>query len=566
MRRKVAIAAALAVAALLLLAVYRWRREEAPDEQAAVDPARQKIKDFWAVFNTASALRTQGEFRGAAEAYRKCLELNPRHEDSLYYLGTSLYELGEYAESLAALRKLTEVNPESGRGWAQLANTLSTFAPGVPRDFEAARQAYQRNIEVNKEQAGPFLRLGTLDLNQGKLSDALVHFRLAAASGAPEAGYLMAYTLFLQGKDHDAFPFLRKILDAYGRDKKITGKGVLSEGDLIPAPGKPLTALERAALKSILLLYWISVRSGGYPTGIAAEFHLQPPPAAARRNESAAITPAPERISAAATGSKRSVAVDFDADGQPERIEINPAVEGRASLRYLHKAGGDWTDRTVDAGLAAERTAVDCAVGDYDRDGKPDLLVLYWKKGARLYRNLGGGRFSDVTAASGLGEAAGDRYSALFFDYDRDGALDVLITAHAPNEDAARCLLDPHLRFARNTPLLFHNRGNGTFEDVTKTVGLDRCYGTMQAAVTDFDADGWPDLAFANGSLDAERLEPSVILRNEGGKKFSEWSYLPAFGAPSNAVGLVVAESNSGPRPTVRLIPNPILRRARISL
>jgi Flp pilus assembly protein TadD len=537
-------------------------REEAPDERAAVDPARQKIKYFWAVFNSASALRTQGRFREAAEAYRKCLELNPRHEDSLYYLGTSLYEQGEYAESLAALRKLTEANPESGRGWAQLANTLSTLAPGAPQDFEAARQAYQRNIEVNKEQAGPFLRLGTLDLNQGKLSEALTRFRLAVASGAPEAGYLMAYTLFLQGKDHDAIPFLRKILDAYGRGKKITGKGVLSEGDLIPAPGKPLTALERAALKSILLLYWISVRSDGHPAGIAAEFHLQPLPAAARRSEGFAATPSGGN-SAAAPGGKRSVAVDFDADGQPERIEINPAVEGRDSLRYFHKTGDGWADRTEDAGLAGDGTAVDCAVGDYDRDGKPDLLVLYWKKGARLYRNLGGGRFSDVTAASGLGEAAGDRYSALFFDYDRDGWLDVLLTAHAPYEDAVRCLLEPHLRFARHTPLLFHNRGNGTFEDVTKAVGLDRCYGTMQVAVADFDGDGWPDLAFANGSLDAERLEPSVILHNEGGKRFSEWSYLPGFSAPSNAVGLVVTEPKGGRRPAVRLIPNPILCRAR---
>ena len=134
------------------------------------------------------------------------------------------------------------------------------------------------------------------------------------------------------------------------------------------------------------------------------------------------------------------------------------------------------------------------------------------------------------------------------------------MTAHAPYEDVVRCLLDPLFHSTRNTPSLFRNRGDGTFQDVTKQANLDRCYGTKQAAIADFDGDGWPDLLLANGSLDSGRLEPSVILRNEEGKKFSQWSYLPGFSIPSNVVAAAVVDANHDGRPDVYLAFNPKLQ------
>ncbi len=148
--------------------------------------------------------------------------------------------------------------------------------------------------------------------------------------------------------------------------------------------------------------------------------------------------------------------------------------------------------------------------------------------------------------------AIGPAFSAVWFDYNRDGHLDLLMAPHAPYEDVVRCLLDPGFRCAGPTPRLFRNRGDSGFEEVTAAAGLDRCYGVMQAVAGDLNADGWPDLVLVSGSLDAQRLEPSVVLRNRQGR-FEEWCYLPGFDAPRNFTGL---------QPGGAWIENPLLRLA----
>jgi hypothetical protein len=178
---------------------------------------------------------------------------------------------------------------------------------------------------------------------------------------------------------------------------------------------------------------------------------------------------------------------------------------------------------------------VDVAEGDVDGDGQKDLFVLRWKRPGLMYRNNGDGTFVDVTERAGLKNVGGDGFSALFFDYDGDGRQDLLVTSHAPYELALECLLRPDLKRSKWTPRLFHNRGHGPFEEVTAQVGLDRSYGTVQAAAVDVDQDGWTDLVLANGGLEEYRLEPSVILRNLQGKSFMEYAHVPSFDAPMNA-------------------------------
>ncbi len=653
------LAAAVAVAFLLIAGLKRRSLESAVDGSGPAEPERQRIRSFWSAYNQASALRTQEKYAEAATAYRKALELEPNHEDSLYYLGSSLYELGAYAEAADTFRKMLERNASSGRALSQLGNTLSLLAPGAPADFEQARSVYLRTVEINREQAGPFLRLGTLELNQGRAGQALENFRLAAGFGSPEGSFLVAYTLFLQNRNQEAVPFLRKVLENYGREKKITGRGVLSEGDLLPGAGKPLTALEKAGLKSIILLYWDSLRLGGYPPGIANEFHLTTriegethsprltlrlklgggrgawadfdkdgrldlvlagleQPLALYHNQGGRfvnVTSAAglggvrgvwdavwvdydldgyldlyfirsgymgrgqnllfrnrgngtfaDVTAAAGLEGRRSTAraifFDFDGDGRPDLVEVGQADTQHSSVRFFRNLGNRFVEQTEGAGLSNSGTAVDCAVGDFDRDGRPDLFVLYWQRPGVLYRNLGNGKFADVSAQAGLQGVGGQGFSALFFDYDHDGFLDLLVTAQAPYEDTVRCLLQPTLRFSRNTPRLFRNRGDGSFEEVTARVGLDRCYGTMQAVAADFDKDGWIDLLFVNGSLDAERLEPSVVLRNVEGKEFREWFYVPEFARPGNFIGGSIADVNGDRAPDVYLAQSATLKQS----
>jgi tetratricopeptide (TPR) repeat protein len=656
MKRGLMVFAALIATVFVFLTIQRWRSDRNDQSAKEADPARQRVRDFWAEFNRAGNLRTQGKYREAAEAYRMCLELDPRHEDSLYYLATSQHELGEYGAAIVTLRKLIEVNPESARAHSQLGNTLSILAPGASPDFKAARQAYSRNLEVNKEQAGPFLRLGALDLNEGKFAEAHSHLRIATASGAPEAGYLAAYAFFLEGQMAKAAPPLTKIVEAYEKDKKITAKGVLSEGDILPGADKRLTALERAGVKAMALLGWMAEEEGKKPAQVPAELQVKElpeggggwkhasnslapggrgtwcdansdhrpdlivaggdRPLAFYHNQNGTLVDATAKAGLAnlrgvwdvtcfdfdgdgwldlyvvrsgylGAGKNRlfrnqagrftdvtsesgldgvrstslAVAVDADGDGQIDLLELGAASDGTSSVRLYRNRGAKFREVTREAALESTATAVDAVTGDFDRDGKTDLAVLYWMGGTKIFRNLGAGKFEDATSAFHVAGELESSFSLTAFDYDKDGWLDLLVSAQAPAEDAIRCLIQPNLHFARHTPRLWRNTGQGVFEDVTSRTGLDRSYGTMQVVAADFDGDSWTDLLLANGGLDVQHFEPSVILRNEGGKKFREWNRLPAVYGASNALGAAVADLNDDGRPDVYLASHPIFKR-----
>ncbi len=544
------LALAIGVVTLSKLASHGGTETEAQ----AVGVDKHRIKRFWYLYNQATTLRSQGDFSGAVTAYREALVLNPIHEDSLYYLGASLKEIGDYDAALAAYRRMIERNPSSGRALSELGNTLALTVPGAPTDFEGARKAFQRNVQINPEQSGPFLQLGMLDLNQGRFASAIENFRVAAGFSSPEANFYLGYTLYLQKRYRDALPYFLKVLDTYAKDKKIVARGVLSEGDVLPAPGKPMTALEKAGLRSMLLLYWTASRAGGYPASVPREFQIHdhgPSRPLVQPGAFEFAVAKPEAPTALAAGDRRG--------------GTGTAQDRLGRLNSCRRLMDGFPAMSRSAGLSLQVTVVDCAVADYDRDGRPDIFLLNWKREAALYRNEGHGKFSDVTRHAGLGGIRSESFSAIFFDYDRDGFPDLLVTAHAPYEEVARCLLQPALKSARNTPRLFRNKGNGTFEDVSDRLGLNRgCYGTTQALAVDLDADGWPDLILVNGSTDALRVEPSVVLRNVEGKEFREWFFVPDFDAPGNFLGAKVAMDGGGRPRRAYLFPNPILRGSRM--
>ncbi|PYV09339.1 MAG: hypothetical protein DMG23_11115, partial [Acidobacteria bacterium] len=641
--------------ALALIAIAKRRTGERIPGTTTADRDRQRIRAFWELFNKATTLRLHGDFAEAADSYRQGLRLNPEHEDSLYYLGSCLEELGEYREAATGFRRLISLNPSSGRAFSELGNILSVLAPGAPADFEGAREAYSRSIQINREQAGPFLRLGILELNQGRYRPALDNFKIAAGSGSPEGSFFSAYVLFLEGQYRESLRPLHKVLGSYAKDRKIIGRGVLSEGDVLPAPGKRLTALERSALSSMLLLRWVSVKLGGYPPGTPQEFQLSRLADAAKapahpftrvpaklgsgravaadfdhdgypglvltgrgsgvrlyRNQggnfrdvtrAAGLSRAPVAWDATwvdydgdgypdlylvrpgymgtgqntlyhndrngtftdvtagmGLGGSRSTAracfFDFDGDGRVDLVEVGQSDTTHSSVRLFRNTGSRFAEQTSVAGLTRSETAVDCTVSDVNGNGRPDLFVLFWRKDAVLFANGGNGRFLDATGQAGLKGIRGEGVSAVFFDYDNDRHPDLLITTHAPFEEVARCLVEPGYRTNRHTARLFRNRGDGSFEEVTGRVGLNRSYGTMQVVAADLDMDGWTDLVLVNGSLDAERLEPSVALRNLQGQRFEEWFYLPGFDAAGNFIGAAVADFNRDGKPDIFLAPN----------
>jgi enediyne biosynthesis protein E4 len=219
---------------------------------------------------------------------------------------------------------------------------------------------------------------------------------------------------------------------------------------------------------------------------------------------------------------------DADNDGWPDIFIVNgttldekaPTAKGGKNAAatssnhlYHNNHDGTFTDITGKAGLVHTGWGQGVCIGDYDNDGWPDMFVTYYGKNV-LYHNNGDGTFTDVSEKAGVagtGKAWGT--GCAFVDYDRDGHLDLMVANYvgfdlastpAPGE-RVNCLWKgvPVMCGPQGLPtasnILYHNRGDGTFEDVTKQAHIDKTSGAYGFSVTtlDYDDDGWPDIYVA---------------------------------------------------------------------
>ena len=223
--------------------------------------------------------------------------------------------------------------------------------------------------------------------------------------------------------------------------------------------------------------------------------------------------------------------LDYDADGWQDILLVNSMdwpghSRQRSTLKlYRNNRNGTFTDVTHAAGLDIEMYGMGVAVGDYNNDGFPDVFITCVGQN-RLFKNTGKGRFIDVTNSSGLGKRQAFSTSAIWFDFDRDGLLDLFVCNYvkwSPEHDVF-CSLDGKHKsyctpeaFVGQTCWLFHNRGNGTFEDVTAKSGIfDSSSKSLGVAMLDFDEDGWPDLLVANDT------QPNKLYRNQRNGTFRD--------------------------------------------
>ena len=258
---------------------------------------------------------------------------------------------------------------------------------------------------------------------------------------------------------------------------------------------------------------------------------------------------------------------DYDADGWPDIFFTNGAA--MPSLRkegprhhnrlYRNERNGKFRDVTAEAGLAGEGYSIAAAAADFDNDGRVDLFVGGVRLN-RLYRNLGGGRFRDVTAVAGIASGLWCE-GAAWFDYDNDGRLDLFVVNYlqwtpefdtwcgdAERKIRAYC----HPRFFEGLPnTLYRNRGDGTFDDVSRKSGIAAHVGKgMSAAAADYDNDGFPDLYVTNDKL------PNFLFHNKRDGTFEEVALLAGgalqdSGMAASAMGVDFRDYNNDGSPDV---------------
>ena len=193
----------------------------------------------------------------------------------------------------------------------------------------------------------------------------------------------------------------------------------------------------------------------------------------------------------------------------------------------LYRNEGNWQfrDATESAGVAGAGYSMGAAAADYDNDGRTDLFVAGVNRNI-LYHNLGSGKFEDVTEKAGIksGEWAA---AAGWFDYDRDGRLDLWVVHYAKWStaydrycgDASRGIrIYCHPKYFEGlASTLYRNRGDGTFEDVSERAGIAKFAGRgMSVAFADYDQDGWPDVFVTNDNM------PNFLFHNLGNGRFEE--------------------------------------------
>jgi hypothetical protein len=278
----------------------------------------------------------------------------------------------------------------------------------------------------------------------------------------------------------------------------------------------------------VWLLNLSQMTLGGYPSDVSPGYRIALEPFRSRLDVGRFANVASEAglTVRGANMAGGSILDDFTDDGLPDVFTTSYDVDLGASL-FVNRGDGTFEDRSGPAGLSSQPLAVNCAQGDFDNDGRLDVLLLRggWEGPSRLslLRNRGEGRFEDVTLPAGMGEPIAS-HAAAWGDFDNDGRLDVFVcgeyatsTDDRPDGYATEVTTDP-----RNRCRLYRNNGDGTFTDVAERAGVRNERYAKGAACGDYDGDGDLDLYVANVG------GGNRLYRNEGDGTFIDVA--PALG------------------------------------
>jgi hypothetical protein len=237
--------------------------------------------------------------------------------------------------------------------------------------------------------------------------------------------------------------------------------------------------------------------------------------------------------------------LDYDGDGLMDLFLVNsgpldgvthhtPGTARQPNRLYRNRGDGTFEDVTEKAGLSGMGYCTSAVAADYDNDGHTDLYVVGVGR-SYLYHNRGDGTFEDVTEKAGVANLGGTGLGAVFFDADNDGKLDLFVANYLTFDPNYQLYYNPDaypgpLSYKPQFNKLYHNRGDGTFEDVSKSSGVEiPGHRAMSVAVFDYNNDGAPDLYLSNDGT------PNLLLVNDGKGHFQDVA--PQAGVAFNAMG-----------------------------
>jgi len=436
------------IAGLLALALFLTVAATAVS-QAHIDAEAVRLN------NRGVALMGQQFTERAAATFADAFKKDPKLAQAAINQGIALLTMQKLDEAKKALQQALTLDPDSAQAWYNLG-----LAQHAGNESELALKSFQQAVKLDPRDADSFYFEGVCydDLKQS--DKAIETFKQAL-----EIDPLHASSEFAIARAYQRSGNIPAAKDHFKRFQHLTSAKI----------GAPI-GLSYGEQGHYSMVSAVVVPEAGKKAMIPVKLVAQ----------SMAT-----RKTAPFTTTGGACMMDATGSGQMDLVLMQ---EGAQAIRVLHAKGGgkfeDWD--AAAAGLKASGHAVACAVGDYDGDGLNDLAVALEDR-VLLFRNLGKGKFQDVTAEAGLG--GHNRPSGItFVDYDHDGDLDLFLTGSSLSADCEPDPKNTNYCFLRPGNVLWRNNGNGTFTDWTEPTGLGGRGKTNAVILTDFNNDHAVDI------------------------------------------------------------------------
>ncbi len=499
------------VTSFLRLPALIWFSVASLAAQAAGEPEDRAFR----YNNRGMAYLEQYEFRPAAEEFEKALKIKPDFVPALVNSGIAYYYLTDYPKAAEQFLQVTKIDPGQPH-----ANFMLGVLRSKEKDREKALTHFEKVLAVDPGDPATHYNLGLLYSRNREYDSAIQAFQrvLAVEPYHVSALYNLAMTLMRSGKQEESRQAMARFQQLKSGDQGGGPMGAMGvqygeEGRYALGIGQYDIEAVKSEAPPIRFIDSLSAAGiqfshggpGRNPLGIQV-----------KKEEWSTAWALKNLVAGLGSG---AAFLDYDLDGNLDVALLNAAEDSGSSLAlFRNLGGGKFKDVTAEAGINARGLAMGIAVGDYDNDTYPDIYVTAYGRNSLLH-NEKNGKFADITESAQVGGTANKwSLSAAFVDYDHDGDLDIYVTNFAdilkPPETATFIFPDD---FPGQPNLLFRNNGDATFKEVAaeaKVAGGDsKSTGVL---FTDFNNSRDIDLLVSN-----YRAAPFLFSNNRNGT-FSE--------------------------------------------